>query len=480
MEVKQGSSLLSVRFVKNTSVKKYDVVVIGGGSAGIAAAGAARMHGASVCIVEEGVLGGECPNWACVPTKAMLRAATLYDDMRHAAPQFGVTAKSVAFSFARLMARKDAVVAAVTGDGKRLAAWAKSRGIHVVHGSAEFIDAQTLRVGTAKINGTSFVLATGAVDAVPPIAGIEKVRYATSRDIVSLRTLPERIAIIGGGAVGMEFATFFSLLRRKVWLFEAGANVLPREDAEVSTLAAAVLRGHGAQVHEATKVLAVTRRGRTTEVTFQQGSKKRATIRVDLLIVAAGKKPRIASLNLAAAGVALNDRGQLVLDGRLRTTSPHIFAAGDVTSGMSFTHTAHAQGTMAGALAAGAAIKRPAKAAPLVVPRVTFTVPEVASVGVTEAEARKSKKKIAVARVPIGALSRAVIDGKRDGVLKIVIDRTTGRILGGHMLGERAGEVIHEIALAMHAKVAFDDLTQMLHAFPTYSESIVASAAYRT
>lgn len=458
--------------------EQFDVIVIGGGSAGLAAAEAARAAGASVCLVEQEVLGGECPNWACVPTKAMLRAATLYDDLRHAA-DFGVSATGVSFSFHRLMARQQAVVAVVTGEGKRLPAWAKSRGIRVVKGAAEFVDAHVIKVGSLKLRGAAFVLATGAVDAVPPIAGIEDVRYATSRDIVTLRTLPERIAIIGGGAVGMEFATLFSLLRRKVWLFEASAHVLPREDAEVSLLAAAALRGHGARVHEATKVLSVARSGKSIMVTWQQGTKKRETVRVDVLLVAAGKRPRVAGLQLAKAGVALDDRGRLKLDGQLRTTAPHIFAAGDATSGMSFTHTAHAEGRMAGLLAAGAELASAPRSSVAVVPRVAFVSPEVASVGLTEQEARGDKKrKIAVARCPIGALSRAVVDGKRDGLLKIIVDKKTEQILGGHMIGERAGEVMHEIALAMHANIPYSQLVAMLHAFPTYSEAIPVSAAY--
>lgn len=453
----------------------FDVIVIGGGSAGIAAADAAHARGVSVCIVEQDRLGGECPNWACVPTKAMLRAATLYDEMRQSAREFGIRASDLQFHFGRLMARKDAVVNTVTGRGTRLASWAKAKGITVVAGDASFIDAYTLRVGTGKLRAKAFVIATGSIDVVPPISGIEDVDYGTSRDAASLRTLPDRVAIIGAGPVGVEFATFFSLLRRKVTIFEAGPSVLPREDAEVSALAAAALRGHGAVIHEKTRVLALRRRGRTTEVTFQRASHARETLRADFILLAAGKTPCIEDLNLADAGVRVDDRGHLVLDAHLRTTAPNIFAAGDVTSRYLFTHTAHAEGTFAGSLAAGA--KPPRTKAPVigVVPRVTFTVPEVASVGLTEFLARKEGKRVKVVRFPIGALSRAVVDDKRDGLVKVVLEAKTRKVLGAHIIGNRAGELIHELALAMHANISFDEVASMLHAFPTYSEAIPAT-----
>lgn len=458
---------------------QFDVVVLGGGSAGIAAAGAARSMGASVCIIELGLLGGECPNIACVPTKAMIRAAALYDEMRRVAPQMGIRYTNLQFSFRHMMVRKDEVIALVTGEGKRLAAWAKKEGITVIAEEASFVDAHTVRAGKNIVKGKSFVLATGATDVPPPVSGLTETPYVTYRDIIRLRTLPDRIAIIGGGPVGVEYATIFSLLRRRVSLFEVGESILPREDGEIRVLAAAALREHGAQVCESTKVLSVKRRGKTVLLTFQQGASIRKHIRVDMLLVATGKKPNIAALNLSAAGVAIDDHGHLVLDTFHRTTAAHIFAAGDVTAEWLLTHTAHADGQTVGLLAAGAT-DMPKPKGTRVVPRVTFAEPEIASVGITEEEARRQKKKIVIAKFPISALSRAVIDDKRDGIIKIIVDAKTRKILGGHMIGERSGEVIHEVALAMHAGISFETLTGMLHAFPTYSEAIAASADYLT
>lgn len=453
----------------------FDVIVIGGGPAGIAAAEAASARGASVCIVEREQLGGECPNWACVPTKAMLRAAVLYDEVRQSTGEFGIRVGDAQFHFGRLMARKDAVVNAVTGHGQRLLAWAKSREITVVFGQAEFADDHALRVGNSKLRAKAFVIATGSVDAVPPISGLAEAGYSTSRDAVSLRVLPERIAIIGGGPVGMEFATFFALLRRKVTVLEAGPSVLPREDGEVAALAAAALRGHGAVVHENTKVLSMRKRGKTTEITFQHGTKKRETIKADFVLLATGKQPRIADLKLENTTVKCDERGRLVLDRHLRTTAPNIYAAGDVAGRYLFTHTANAEGAYVGAVAAGARVAKTNSAIVGVVPRVTFTLPEVASVGLTEVLARKAGKRVKVIRFATGALSRAVVDDKRDGLVKIIIEQKSQKILGAHIIGSHAGELIHELALALHANISFDEVASMLHAFPTYSEAIAGA-----
>lgn len=455
-------------------IKTYDVVVIGGGSAGLAAAEAARATGATVCIVEREALGGDCPHWACIPTKALLRSAVLYNCLRHA-DEFGIRASNVRFSFRAIAARRTRVVQTVTGHDKRLHARMQEFGIDVVYANARFADATTIVAGKTKLKAKAFVVATGAEDVVPPIDGIESVPVFLSRDVTQLRALPASVCVVGGGPVGAEFATLFSLLGSKVTLVEAGVQMLPREDVDIAMLAAATLRGHGAQVLLQTKVLSVAKAGRNVRVTYQVGERPRTSVTVAALVVAVGRRPRVREIGLLDLGVTLDARGAVALDESLRTSEKHIFLAGDVSAGYEFTHVAHRQGTFAGLAAAGKPLRPSRKA--LVVPRVTFVEPEVASVGITEKTARKEHQGVRVAKFPIGALSRAVIDDERDGVLKVVVD-SRGRILGGHMLGSRAGEVIHEIALAMHAGISFDALAGLLHAFPTYSEAIPAAVDY--
>ncbi len=429
--------------------------MIGGGSAGLAAAEAAASTGARVCIVEREALGGDCPHWACVPTKALLRSAVLYNQLRHAG-EFGITATNVRFSFRAMAARRARVVKTVTGDDKRLFARMKEAGIDVVYASATFVDATTVAVGKKKLTAKAFVIATGAEDVVPPIAGINDVHFLTSRDVTQLRALPKSVCVVGGGPVGCEFATLFSLLGSKTTLVEAGKNLLPREDVDIATLAAASLRGHGATVLTNTKVLGVVRVGKNVRVTYQVGDKPRTTVTVAALVLAVGRRPRVHGLGLEEIG-----------------EQSHIFYAGDASGGMQFTHVAHFQGTSAGLAAVGRGRAAPS----LIVPRVTFVEPEVASVGVTETEARKTHRGIRVAKFPVGALSRAVIDDERDGLLKVIVG-AKGKILGAHVMGNRAGEVIHELALAMHAGIPFATVAAMLHAFPTYTESIPAAFDY--
>lgn len=428
----------------------FDVIVIGGGSAGLAAAESARRTVARVCVVEREALGGDCPHWSCVPTKALLQSAKMFAACKRAA-QFGVVAEQVRFSFANIVHRKAAVVRAVTGNDVRLERWAEQLGITVLHGDASFVDAHTIAVGEARFTARAFVIATGSREVVPPVAGLADIAYLTPRAATSLTKLPASVLIIGGGPVGCEFAMLFGTLESRVVLCDPAPHILSREEPELAAMAAAQLRGIGVDVHEKTKVLSVHPRGKRFAVTFQRGTQRRQTVVMDAVLLAAGRAPHVDGLNVP--------KGK------------HIIFAGDAAGGAQFTHVAHYQGMLAGRMAAAG---RKRQFAVPVTPRVTFVQPELASVGMTEAEARAAGFAVRIGRTAVGALSRAVIDGERDGMLKVVLDATSDRILGAHMLGESAGEVIHELALAMHLGAAFDDVARMLHAFPTYSEAIAA------
>jgi len=461
---------------KGRTTRVCDVLVIGGGSAGFAAASAARQAGASVVLIERELLGGECPNWACVPTKAMLRSAKAYYHAKHDLERLGVYADGVTFNFSEIMNWRKDVVEAITGKGKKLERIAKDIDIDVVHGVAEFTGKQSVKVGGSTIEAKKIILATGANDFIPPIAGVQEVPYLTFRGVTELKKQPQSVAIIGAGPVGCEFATFFGMLGTKVHLLQLTPVVLEREDEEIGAITGAELIKIGVSVHTNTKTLSMEVQGGRRSVTFQEDDEKRQRVLVDHIIIAAGKRTRVAGLNLKKAEVKLDDKGRLVLDAYLRTSNPAIFAAGDVAGGMMFTHTAHAEGAVAGWNATRKGVKEMKTLEERVVPRVTFTDPEVASVGITAKEASTEGRKIQVARVAIGALGRAVTDGKRTGLLKIVFDASSREVLGGHMAGECAGEVIHELALAIHLKATIDDLDSLMHAFPTYSEAIAAAA----
>ena len=451
----------------------FDVVVIGGGSAGLSAAFAARNEGASVALVSMDKLGGECPNHACVPTKVMLAAANKYDDIRRNASIFGIDVKNISFNLQAMMHRKDAVVHAMTGN-RRLEKILEKEKITIFRGAASFIDDESIRVGTHIVSAASFVIATGSVSRIPPMSGIDAIEYWTPRDATAITELPESIAILGGGPIGCEFATFFSLLGIPVIIFDIADRLLPREDAEVAAFATKSLMHRGVTFHGNTRVLGITKSGRNLRLTYQTAHAMRKTVRVERLLIASGRAPNIEGLNLENAGVKRNEDGGLIIDSAMRVKGKSIFFAGDVSGLPAYTHTAHHEGVVAGRNAALLAQgKKKLEAVDLrVVPRVTFVSPELASVGAMSEELVAQKKQFTVWKFPVGALGRSVIEGERAGLLKVFVDKKSNLVLGASMLGNSAGEVMHELALAMYANIPFDTVQSMIHAYPTMSEAI--------
>lgn len=465
---------------------QFDVVIIGTGSAGFSAAEAAKNMGASVCVIEKEKLGGECPNWACSPTKALLRCAKVFRGAKHAG-EFGVQVRRVEYDFGQIMAYKDKVVTAITGGGevgKRYEAMIQELGLGYFKGSASFQDPYTVLVRgsdgeTETVEGRTFVLATGSVEFIPSIDGIQEVPYMTSRDAVSLTAAPASIVIIGGGPVGSEFATFFGTFGIPTTLIQKPPVILHREDAEISELAGKAMKELGVRVIANADIVRVGEgENGQKRVTVAVGDEE-TDVNAELILMATGKRANVEGLNLAAAGVKLDERMSVQTNERQETSAPHIYAAGDVDGGLQFTHTAHHEGTIAGANAALRSKKKTRgfwKTDERVVPRVTFVEPEVASVGMTALEVKKEFGSVVVGRFPVGALGRAVTDSESRGLIKIVAHPETGEVIGGHMIGPSAGEVIHEIALAMHLRASLDDLGGMIHAFPTYAEAVAGAA----
>lgn len=451
----------------------YDVIVIGGGSAGLSAAFSARSSGAKVALITDGMLGGECPNYACVPTKVMLAGASRYEELQRHGEAFGIRASKISFSLDALMRRKHAVVRTMTGN-RRLETLLEKEGITVLHGSAAFVDDESIRVGTHVVSAKAFVIATGSVPSIPPIANIDDVPYWTPRDVTSMEELPDSVAIVGSGPVGCEFATFFSQLGIPVTMFDAADRLLPREDSEASALVHKSLAARGVTFHAHTIVLGVENYRGTVRLTYQTKTRPRQSLRAHRLIIAAGRVPNIEGLQLEVAGIRRNEQGRLDITPQLRVKGTRCFFAGDVTSLVPFTHTAHAEGVVAGenaaALARGA---RSFRAVDLsVVPYAIFVSPELASVGKSAEFLAKEGAAYSVYRFPVGVLGRSVIERERTGILKVCVDKRSGLVLGAVMVGGRAGEVIHELALAMHAKVPFGVVQSMIHAYPTMSEAI--------
>jgi pyruvate/2-oxoglutarate dehydrogenase complex dihydrolipoamide dehydrogenase (E3) component len=462
--------------------KTYDVVILGTGSAGFSAVEGALALGASVCVVEKGKLGGECPNFACVPSKAVLKAAKVYRTMRHAR-DYGLEAGKISYDFEKVMAYRGEVVSAITGGGQhgdRYLKILKSLKVTIKLGAGVFIDDHTIEVNGEMIYGKSIVIATGTTDFIPPIPGLESIKFWHWKDAIDAKRQPKALAIIGGGPVGCEIATFYATFGTRVVLLQSAPIILNREDIEIAQIALESMEKLGVDVRVDVKIKEIIDgRGGVYGVQVEQDGQT-DTVAVEQIVVATGKRSNVKNINLEASGVLLDDRGVLKTNMEQATNIKHIFGAGDVVGGMQFTHTAHHEGYVAGYNAAlRAKNKRSAvkKIDERVVPRATFVDPEVASVGMTAKEAIETFGSAVVGSYKVGMLGRAVTEHSRVGLVKIVAHPKTRKIIGGHMVGDRAGEVIHEVALAMYLNATVDKLAGMIHAFPTYSEGVKAAAS---
>ena len=443
----------------------YDVIVIGGGTAGLTAALTARHHGASVVLLEqEAGIGGDCTFYGCVPSKALIEVAQLAHDLERAQGE-GIVDAAPAFDFAEVMRRRARIVGQIAEDesDERFT----SRGIEVIHAQARFLDAHTLELeDSRRLTGRRFVIATGSLPAVPPIEGLDSIRFLTNKTVFGLQRLPGRLAVLGGGAVGLELAQAFGRLGSGVTMVEVAERLLPREEPEAGAAVAQVLAGEGIDLRLGTAVSRVEQRG--AEIVLRIGD---GDVVCDELLVAAGRRAALEPLGLE---VELED-GYVKVDRRCRTSLPHVYAAGDVTGGYQFTHVASHEGRVAGANAAG---KR-ARLDERVVPWVTFTDPEIAHVGLTETEARERHRHVETHVFPMSSVDRARIIERPCGFVKLVtagrplLGRAGGGVLvGAQIVGPRAGELIQECALAIRTRCFAGRLAQTIHAYPTMSVAV--------
>jgi pyruvate/2-oxoglutarate dehydrogenase complex dihydrolipoamide dehydrogenase (E3) component len=450
----------------------YDVIVVGGGTAGLTAALAARHHGASVALVEqEARIGGDCTFRGCVPSKALVEVATHAHELRRLEAE-GIAKPSSGYDFSAVMRRSARVVEQIAAD-ERDERFTRV-GIDVIHGRANFTDDHALEVasghGMTTLSARRFVIATGTRAAVPPIEGLADVPFLTNETVFELRRLPRRLAVIGGGATGLELAQAFRRLGSDVTVFEALDRLLPRDEPEAGQALARVLCAEGIDVRLGVSVGRVERRGDEIVVRLEEDE-----LACDQLLVAAGREGAVAELGLELEV----ERGYVVIDRRCRTSASHVYAAGDVTGGRQLTHVASHEGRVAGANAAGRRDRLER-----VVPSVTFTDPEVARVGLTEADARRQHRGVEVHLFPMSRVDRARIVGRPAGFVKLVtisrpvLGRAGGGVLvGAQIVGPHAGELIHECALAIRTRCFAGRLAQTIHAYPTMSLAVQSAQA---
>ncbi|HKJ70689.1 MAG TPA: FAD-dependent oxidoreductase, partial [Gammaproteobacteria bacterium] len=402
-----------------TDEGRYDLVVIGGGSGGLSVASVAGRLGLRVALVEAaGELGGECLHTGCVPSKTLLRSAHVARLMRRGA-DFGLTPRDPGVDMAAVSRRVRTVVQRLQAhdDPARF----RSYGVEVVFAAARFLDARRVEAGGRVLRGRRFVLATGSAPAVPPIPGLAEAGYWTNEDLFGVDEAPARLAVIGGGPVGVEMAQAFARLGWTVTLTEAGERLLPGEDPEAAETLRAALVSEGLTVRTGAAVTEVVAGADGHRLRLGDGGE----VAADRILVAAGRRPATEGLGLEAAGVALTGSGAVAVDRRQRTSVRRIFAVGDVCGPYQFSHLASHQ---AGVVIQNAVFRLPAKADLTALPRVTYTDPELARVGLTAAEARQRHGDTEVHRADYGDLDRAVAEGEGTGFAELVFRR--GRIVG--------------------------------------------------
>lgn len=446
----------------------YDLIVIGSGAGGSVAADIVARAGKRVALIEGDAMGGECPNWGCVPTKALLHAANMYDQAKNAS-RFGIRSAAIGYNYPTIKAWKDLAVKRTGAANSEK--FYQSEGINVFRGNAHFISPHEVSVNRRHISGQSFLVATGSHWVVPAITGIDKVTYLTARTALDLTRPPKSIFIIGGGAVGCEFAELYSTFGSKVYIADIAPRILPKEDVEVSDIVEKQFtEQRGMDILTKTKIIQVAKEGIMTRVTYLRGGEEH-TIKVEHLLIAAGKAPTT-DLGLENAGVEYTSKG-ISVDEHLQTTAKHIYAAGDVLGRYMFTH----MGVYEGKIVANNLVNRN-KISPdyKAVPRVTFISPEVASVGMTEADCLRRDLSINKGIAPLNIIGRSNVSDIRDGFAKVITDKK-GTLIGGSVVGPHAGEMIHELTLAIQHSMSAQDVANTLHAFPTWSEVVRIACA---
>jgi len=443
--------------------RTVDCIVIGSGPGGYVAAIRAAQLGMSTVVVESDAVGGRCLNYACIPAKAVLRAADVLSEVREAS-DFGIVVAEPSVDFDAVMARRGKVVSTLTGGVSMLF---KKNKIELVSGSGTLTREGTVRVGDEEIAAKTIVLATGSTPRGVP--GIEYGgRVIGTEEAWALQALPKRLAVVGAGASGTEVASAYARLGTETHLFEILDRVLPSEDEDISKVVGRGLGRQGIKLHTSTAIENVA--SATESVTFSVGGEQ---IEVDWLVLAAGRSPDVSALGLDAAGIALTETGLVAVDGTQRTSREGVYAIGDITPGPALAHKASDEGIIAVEAAAGL------QTHPLVhldIPRATFCLPNVASFGLTEAQAREQGHDVVVGKVPYGAVGAGTLYGDRSGIVKIVGERRHGELLGGHIVGIRATELIQELVNVRALEGGYSEVARIVHAHPTLSEAVLEAA----
>lgn len=448
----------------------YDVVIVGTGGAGTAAAIRASELGANVAIVEGAdVVGGTCVNVGCIPSKNLIEAAHHVHVARTGFP--GIAPCDPQVVWQEVLRQKQEIVETLRQE-KYLDVLASYEGVTLLRGTAKLLGEGRLRVAEREVRAPKIIIATGTSPVMPPIPGLADSGALDSTTIMEMEQLPESLIVIGGGAIGLEIGQAFSRFGVRVVVVEALDRIVPNEDPEVSQALEAALVAEGVEVHTSVRVTEVSRDGEAVVVRVQDGSLV-GEIRASAVLVATGRAPNTGDLGLREAGVETDEKGFIRVDSLMRTTHPDVFAAGDVTGGPGYVYVAaYGGGIAAQAALAETSGEEAIKADFSTTPRVTFTDPQVAAVGLTEDEARAAGTIPKVTVLPLEYLPRAVVSHRRRGLIKLVADAQSDVLLGAHVVAPNAGDIIGEAALAIRFGLRVQEVVSTMHPYLTWGEGL--------
>ncbi len=451
---------------------RYNLVVVGAGSAGLITAAIAAGLGAKVALIERHLLGGDCLNVGCVPSKSLIRSARMAAEVRRSA-EIGLGLPADAeIDFAAAMQRVRRVRAQISHEDSA-ARYRDEMGVEVFLGEAHFTSASSVEVAGATLDFKKAVIATGGRPLAPPIEGLEEAGYRTNETLFELVERPARLAVIGSGPIGCEMAQSFRRLGSKVHVFDVASHVLPREDADAAELVQARFREEGIDLQLECQIEKVETRNGHKKIRAACADGEVREFAVDEILVGVGRAPNVEGLGLEAAGVEYDERRGVHVNDYLQTRNPRIYAAGDVAMPWKFTHAADAAAKI---VVQNALFLRTKKLSQLVMPWCTYTDPEVAHVGLYAHEAAERGVEIDTFHVPLQQVNRAVADGEAEGFVKVHVKKGSDRILGATIVASHAGEMLSEVTLAMQNNLGLNAILGTIHPYPTQAEGIKRAA----
>ena len=459
-------------------MKKFDVVVIGSGPGGYVAAIRCAQLGMNTALVEKySTLGGTCLNVGCIPSKSLLDSSHHFETAEKHFSEHGIEIEgALKINFKQMIDRKAAVVEQTT---KGIDYLMEKNKIEVFKGLGSFVDATHVQIDgktPETIEAKNCIIATGSKPASLPFITIDKERIITSTEALKLKEIPKHLVVIGGGVIGLELGQVYRRLGAEVSVIEYADRITPVMDAGLSRELMKVMKKQGVKFHLSHGVTKVVRKGKTVQITATDKKGSAVEFEGDYCLVSVGRKPYTAGLNTEAAGVQLNERGQIVVNEQLQTTTPSIYAIGDVVQGAMLAHKAEEEGVAVAEMLAG---QKPHVDYNLI-PNVIYTWPEVAAVGKTEEQLKEEGKAYKSGQFPMRALGRARASMDTDGFVKILADAETDEVLGVHIIGARAADLIAEAVTAMEFRASAEDIARMSHSHPTYAEAVKEAALAAT